>query len=1205
MAEQSPENNSSSENSGKVLGKIVGVQGEVYVDSPNGKAAAGKAQLALNHGDTVRTLGSSAVVIQLEGGKSLTLGHDETLTLDDKLLALLNQEEEEGSLDEGVDFDALAEAIESGQNLEEILPAAAAGGDDPGTNSAGTAGSSGVRMDRTGDSVTPDSGFNTSNGSRSTSSNEVRSGDNVDDAFLAEANNNQPEAGVIENTTFNEDEFSQLDVSTAFNDSDPEQTLTYTAEGLPEGLELDPLTGIISGTPTNAAALLNGGTYTVVVTATDDSGASNNSASTSFTLQIANVNDAPEVESAPQLSDAVEDEPYIISNEELLAGASDIDQDELTVTNVSLVTGQGEIIANDDGTFTFNPAPNYNGPVEFSYTISDGQGGEIQNTATLNVTPVNDAPTAVGDGVVSTDTNVPVTVNVLANDFDVDGDEISIVSAEANQGTVTVNADGTLTYTPNEDFVGRDVLSYTITDGNGNTSTSFALVNIVVGNNAPQLGDDATVNVNENETAVGNFAATDADGDTITYSLEGADANLFTIDALGNLSFVTAPDFETNAGPFNVVVTATDNGLGNLSDSQSITINVLDVNENNDPNIAPVVDAALTVNGNEDDAPLVLDLLQGATDADGDTLSVSGVVLEGGNAIGVTQVGNNFEINPDAYNHLADGETETIAYRYTISDGNGGSVEQTATIIISGTNDAPQVSASLLSVAVDTDSAFNLNLLVGATDAESDALTVTNFTLVSGDDSGIVLNGNQLSVNPQAYAHLQNAEQENVTFNYIIEDGNGGTINQTATITITGTNNAPEVTSAIVANANEDDALFDLDLLAGASDVEGDALNVNNLTLVSGGASGVTVSGNSLSIDPNAYNALAVGESEVITYSYDVEDGNGGSVAQTATITIAGSNDAPTVSSAVTSLANEADAAYSLDLLVNASDPDASDVLNVSNVTLVSGDASGITINGNSLDVDPSAYSALASGESEVVTYSYDILDGNGGTVSQTATITITGDNAAPTVSAAVTSSASEDDSAYSVDLLENASDDDASNTLNVNNLTLTSGDASGITVNGNTLDVAPNAYNALAVGESEVITYSYEVEDGNGGSVAQTATITITGSNDAPTVSSAVTSTASEDDAAYSLDLLTNASDADGSDTLNVNNLTLVSGDASGITVSGNSLSIDPNAYNALATGESEVITYSYDVEDGNGGSVAQTATITITGSNDAPTVS
>ena len=223
----------------------------------------------------------------------------------------------------------------------------------------------------------------------------------------------------------------------------------------------------------------------------------------------------------------------------------------------------------------------------------------------------------------------------------------------------------------------------------------------------------------------------------------------------------------------------------------------------------------------------------------------------------------------------------------------------------------------------------------------------------------------------------------------------------------------------------------------------------------------------------------------------------------------------------------------------------------------------------------------------------------------QTATITITGSNDAPTVSSAITSTASEDDAAYSLDLLTNVSDPDSTDTLNVTNLTLVSGDASGVTVSGNSLSIDPGTYNALADGESEVISYIYEVEDGNGGSVVQTATITITGSNDAPTVSSAVTSTASEDDTAYSLNLLANASDPDSTDTLNVTNLTLVSGDASGVTVSGNSLSIDPNAYNALATGESEVITYSYDVEDGNGGSVAQTATITITGSNDAPVIS
>src|SRR5690606_27751293 len=99
------------------------------------------------------------------------------------------------------------------------------------------------------------------------------------------------------------------------------------------------------------------------------------------------------------------------------------------------------------------------------------------------------------------------------------------------------------------------------------------------------------------------------------------------------------------------------------------------------------------------------------------------------------------------------------------------------------------------------------------------------------------------------------------------------------------------------------------------------------------------------------YNALAVGESAIVTYSYDIEDGNGGTVAQSATITITGANDAPSVATAISSTASEDDASYSVDLLSGSSDPDASDVLNVANLTLVSGDTSGVTVDGNALDI--------------------------------------------------------------------------------------------------------------------------------------------------------------------------------------------------------------------------------------------------------------
>ncbi|WP_198596853.1 VCBS domain-containing protein, partial [Vibrio sp. 10N.261.52.A1] len=106
--------------------------------------------------------------------------------------------------------------------------------------------------------------------------------------------------------------------------------------------------------------------------------------------------------------------------------------------------------------------------------------------------------------------------------------------------------------------------------------------------------------------------------------------------------------------------------------------------------------------------------------------------------------------------------------------------------------------------------------------------------------------------------------------------------------------------------------------------------------------------------------------------------------------------------------------------------------------------------------------------------------------------------------------------------------------------------------------------------------------------------------------VVSGVSTTATESDAAYSLNLLSNSSDADASDELSVANVVKTGGDDSGITVNADgTLSIDPNAYNALATGESSVITYSYDVvekdDEGNVlGTTSTTATITITGEND-----
>jgi len=116
---------------------------------------------------------------------------------------------------------------------------------------------------------------------------------------------------------------------------------------------------------------------------------------------------------------------------------------------------------------------------------------------------------------------------------------------------------------------------------------------------------------------------------------------------------------------------------------------------------------------------------------------------------------------------------------------------------------------------------------------------------------------------------------------------------------------------------------------------------------------------------------------------------------------------------------------------------------------------------------------------------------------------------------------------------------------------------------------------------------------------VSDTFALEITTVNDDPVVAAALMATASEDDSGFSLNLLDGASDVDANDSLGITNLTILSGDASGVTLNGTNLDVDPSAYTGLAFGQSEIIEYSYDVEDGNGGSVAQNATITIAGTN------
>lgn len=124
----------------------------------------------------------------------------------------------------------------------------------------------------------------------------------------------------------------------------------------------------------------------------------------------------------------------------------------------------------------------------FEYTITDGNGGFDTATVSVTVEGKNDGPEAMND-VAKTEGGAPVTVDVLANDFDVEGDHLSITSVQDPDGGNVQIVNGKLVYTPDANFTGTDTFKYTITDEGGLTSTAHVSVDVAAGKETPILGD--------------------------------------------------------------------------------------------------------------------------------------------------------------------------------------------------------------------------------------------------------------------------------------------------------------------------------------------------------------------------------------------------------------------------------------------------------------------------------------------------------------------------------------------------------------------------------------------------------------------------------------------------------------------------------------------------------------------------------------------
>ncbi|MFS0838243.1 Ig-like domain-containing protein [Paenibacillus sp. 1P03SA] len=702
----------------------------------------------------------------------------------------------------------------------------------------------------------------------------------------------------------------------------------------------DALSYVLGTLPTHGTvSLLPDGTYTYTpdpdFSGTDSftvvvSDGRGGSAISNVTVTVTPVNDPP---AASDRSDVtLEDTP--VSGQ---VTAADVDGDALTYA-LGTPPANGTAVISADGTYTYTPAPDFNGTDSFTVTVSDGSGGTATATVTVVVEPVNDPP-VTSDVTLTTPEDTPVSGAVVA--ADADGDVLAFtVEASPGHGTVTLNMDGTFVYAPGPDFNGTDSFVVGVSDGNGGRALSSVTVTVTPVNDPPVADDFADVTP-EDIPVTGQVTAVDADGDPLTFAIGTQPANgTAVITAAGTFTYTPNPDFN---GTDSFTVTVSDGNGG--TDTAVVTITVTPVND------APVTaDLNLTT---AEDTPLAGAV--SAADADGDALQF---------ILGTGPVNGSVTVAADGtFTYIpAPDFNGTDSFTVVVNDGNGGSAISNVTVTVTPVNDPPVA----LNEAVFTLEDTPVQGRVGATDADGDTLT---FALGAPP-----LNGTA-SVGADGVYTYTPALNFNGTdsFTVLVSDGSGGTAEAQVTVQVAPVNDAPVTTDVALTTPEDTPASGTVT----ATDVDGDALTFALAAPPSNGTAVVNADGTFVYTPFPDFNGTD-------TFAVQVSDGNGGTAISGVTVTVTPVNDPP--------------AAEEIALVT----PEDTPVSGQVTATDADGDSLTFTLgtqpaNGTAAVTPAGAFTYTPAADyNGTDTFTVIVSDGNGGMAEAAVTVTVTPVNDAP-----------------------------------------------------------------------------------------------------------------------------------------------------------------------------------------------------------------
>jgi hypothetical protein len=725
---------------------------------------------------------------------------------------------------------------------------------------------------------------------------------------------------------------SQLTFTVLATDPDvPANGLRFTLDtGAPDGASINPNTGIFVWVPSLSQA---GGTYNVTVRVTDD-GSPNLNDSKTFRVVVNQTANVPPVLSP--IGNKTVDEQKLLT-----FTATATDSDTLTY---SLGAGapSGATINSSTGVFTWTPTESQ-GPGTYSVTIivSDNGAPSLSDSEVISigVNEINVAPVLAPIGNKSVTVGGRLTFDASATDSDVPANSLRFSLDKGAPSGASINAvTGAFSWNLGpKDAPGTYTVTVRVTDNGSPSLNDFETITVTVtagssgvANRPPVLASIGNKSVNELSALAFIASASDPDGNPLTYSLDSGAPQGASINATTG-AFSWTPTEPQGPQSFNITVRVTDNGLPNLSDSETITVTVAEVN------VAPVLGAI----GNKSVTQgAQLNFTATATDADlpANNLTFS---LDTGAPSGaaINSSTGAFSWTPGA----AQGPGNyTVTVRVTDDGTPARSGSETITITVTGPGNQAPVLAAIGSKSVNEQTA--LTFTASASDPDGDALT---FSLAAGAPTGATVNS---ATGAFSWTPSESDGPGTYSITLLVTDNGSPSLSdsETFTVTVGEVNRAPVLAPIGNKAVNLGNTLSYI-----ATATDGD-VPANNLTfsLASGAPSGA-------SINPvtGAFSWTPIASQGGNTYSVTIQVADNGSPplsdSETISITVnqsGGGNQPPLILSPGGDQAVSEGDVVTIPFVV---DEPNNDVVNYSVQYLIAGIPQANLPRGMSLDTDP------------------------------------------------------------------------------------------------------------------------------------------------------------------------------------------------------------------------------------------------------------